>query len=255
MSLSEQVHLLHDFEYDWNSRDNHFYKLSQRDRTADMFLSQSLLSLLSYFQAKRCSVQRDRAFSLLSLCDTATKIEVDYQARRVDLAAQILELQPNAPCVCSATVVASSLGLHTESGGVPDSAKNSMQPWLDIRFTAMISKSVSNHIDLGYDHQAQYPCSLFVLALAEWLLSVTMGTHKRLLQVVREGKPLPLSSVLHRIGWTQKEWYCPDPSVPGYKMGIYDLDRNTCMLRVALLALIPGSKFPQYPDLCHLHKT
>lgn len=263
MSLSELVHLLRDFAYDWNSKHNHFYQLAQRGQTADALRTRSLIFLLSYFRDKRCSVQRDRVFSLLSVCGDAHKIEVDYQARRVDLAVQILNLLPDAICVCSATVVASSLGLHADSAGVPKSALNSVQPWVDIHFSAVISEyaNFSDEIavwthSLGHhrNYSAQHPCSRFVLALADWLLWVIRGTHKGLLQIVRERHTVSLSSALHEIGWKPNQLYSPDPTIPGYRMGIHDLDRNICVIRVALWALNPGSKFPQYPDLCYLHK-
>jgi hypothetical protein len=269
MSLSHLVHLLGDYAYDWNSKHVHFSQFAFRDRAAYELRSQSMLFLLSYFRNKECSIQRDRVFSLLSLCHEGHRIEVDYKARRVDLAARILKLNPETVCVCSATIVASSLGLHADGGGIPDPSRNPNQHWLDIHFSVEVARRDNEDDPYTLEYNLMWKpspgptdsphfehdlprlsCSRGVLETVRWFLRDYKRTRRWLTRNLQNQHIIPLSSALRAIGWDKKRWYSLGPAAPGHEMSVYDADRNICVIRVALWALNPGATTLGYPDLC-----
>lgn len=72
-----------------------------------------IVTLLDQFPNKKCSDNRDRVFSLLSLIESEdTLTEVDYNVPLEQLAYQVLYYSPGPICVCSAVVVSRSLNLQ-----------------------------------------------------------------------------------------------------------------------------------------------
>jgi len=69
----------------------------------------SLLLLLCRFQHQKCSVQRDRVFSLHTLCIEGPRITVDYQLSDDDFLEHVLSACADRLCLCSPTIVATAL--------------------------------------------------------------------------------------------------------------------------------------------------
>jgi hypothetical protein len=90
--------------------DNSFYQFEYINQKQPTELrGSSLLCLLRQFRNKKCSVPRDRVYSLLSLCDESHKLDVDYETPTVELAYQLLECYRDCMCLCAAVTVAEAL--------------------------------------------------------------------------------------------------------------------------------------------------
>jgi len=68
-----------------------------------------LASLLLTFRDKKCSVARDRIFSLLALCSETHAITVDYGCSGLELVYSIMKSNEHTLCACSTLVVMQSL--------------------------------------------------------------------------------------------------------------------------------------------------
>jgi hypothetical protein len=75
--------------------------------------SKSLFGLLSRFSDKKCSVRRDRIFSLLSLCSEGSTIQVDYGVSDLHLLFRTLEKSGSTSCLCYAAIGVYALDLTT----------------------------------------------------------------------------------------------------------------------------------------------
>jgi hypothetical protein len=73
----------------------------------------SLLILLHTFQLQKCTVERDKVYSLLSLCDQETFLEVDYDTSELTFVEQVLRSCAGAACLCSSTLLAAALCVWT----------------------------------------------------------------------------------------------------------------------------------------------
>ncbi|OAL44803.1 hypothetical protein IQ07DRAFT_592082 [Pyrenochaeta sp. DS3sAY3a] len=90
---------------------NHFSQFVENWTTS--LRSDKLIALVARFHNKACHTQHDRIYSLLSLCSEFDRpIKVDYDISRTQLAVQVLKQCPKSLCLCSAIVVAHTLGLH-----------------------------------------------------------------------------------------------------------------------------------------------
>jgi hypothetical protein len=69
----------------------------------------SLLALLCRFQHQKCSVQRDRIFSLHALCIEGSRINVDYQLPWDKFLYHLLEACTGRLCYCSPAILATAL--------------------------------------------------------------------------------------------------------------------------------------------------
>lgn len=75
----------------------------------------SLISLLGRFRGKRCSLQQDRVFSLLSLCSPSSRIAVDYNQDAVEMICEILARSPAPLCMCEIMTLLHDVGLLVRS--------------------------------------------------------------------------------------------------------------------------------------------
>jgi hypothetical protein len=73
----------------------------------------NLLRLLHTFQLQKCTVERDKVYSLLSLCDQETFLEVDYDTSELTFVEQILRSCAGTACLCSSTLLAAALYVWT----------------------------------------------------------------------------------------------------------------------------------------------
>lgn len=114
--FTELVNLLSTLDIPWQH--SHFGQFVDiRNGTIDLS-NHTLIDLLEHFQDRKCSIPRDRVFSLLSLSsDLSKSIRVDYDMPEDLLAYQILQACTGAgnskyeTCFCSATIVARGLGM------------------------------------------------------------------------------------------------------------------------------------------------
>lgn len=118
---------------------NHF---SQFVRSwSGAFQPDKLITLLAQFHNKECDNQHDRIYSLLSLCSEADRrLDVDYDVARTDLAIQVLRQCRESLCICSAAVVAQTLGPHGFKPGSEESSRNDV-PYLEFDVVANSVKS------------------------------------------------------------------------------------------------------------------
>jgi hypothetical protein len=101
--------------------DNSFYQFEYINQKQSTELrGSSLLYLLRHFRNKRCSVPRDRVYSLLSVCDESYKLDVDYETPTAELAYQLLECYRDCMCLCAAIIVAEALHVRYKPFGKPD---------------------------------------------------------------------------------------------------------------------------------------
>lgn len=94
----------------------------------------SLVELLVRFKDRKCTIARDRIFSLLSICGQNTRVKVDYSLPDEELVFQTLVSSRDQLCLCSAATVARALEVKNIStvtynvpglGGLP-------QPYIEI---------------------------------------------------------------------------------------------------------------------------
>jgi hypothetical protein len=71
----------------------------------------SLLKLIGLFHAKKCSIPHDRVYSLLSLCDDVSWLEVDYKKSVHQLARDILRNSSEGICFCTMHILDRALQL------------------------------------------------------------------------------------------------------------------------------------------------
>jgi hypothetical protein len=83
--------------------------------------SKTLINLLDEFRDSECEVPRDRVYSLVSLCSDFQLPEINYDQTGEDLAYDILKRSDDPVCVCSALLVAQTLGLDSNEDTIPES--------------------------------------------------------------------------------------------------------------------------------------
>lgn len=71
--------------------------------------SRDLFFLLGQSHNKECLIERDRIFSLLSLCEEGPRIDVDYAISDLRLLCRVLKASANSICLCSASIGARAL--------------------------------------------------------------------------------------------------------------------------------------------------
>jgi hypothetical protein len=77
------------------------------------FGHENLISLLEEFRDMECENNRDRIFSLLSLCtNESERIDVDYRASPIEIAANVLRACSKSLCLCSTVLVLQTLGIR-----------------------------------------------------------------------------------------------------------------------------------------------
>lgn len=69
-----------------------------------------VINLLHRFRNKKCAIRRDRIYSLLPLCKEAKKFKVDYEVSEAEVMRQVLNIQKDSICLCSAAIAAHALG-------------------------------------------------------------------------------------------------------------------------------------------------
>ena len=72
-------------------------------------ISQPLWELLSTFNERKCSVARDRIFSLLGLCRKENRIEVDYECSVLQLIHSLMASETYVLCLCPTLIYMQSL--------------------------------------------------------------------------------------------------------------------------------------------------
>jgi hypothetical protein len=83
--------------------------------------SKTLINLLDEFREHECEVPRDRVYSLVSLCSDFQLPEINYDQTCEDLAYDLLKRSDDPVCVCSALLVAQTLGLDSNKDTTPES--------------------------------------------------------------------------------------------------------------------------------------
>lgn len=79
----------------------------------------NLVSLMYRFHSRESSVPHDQIFSLLSLCDEPTKVDVDYSCSVEDIVYQVLDRHaPSHLCFCCALIVALPFGSSLSSSSM-----------------------------------------------------------------------------------------------------------------------------------------
>jgi hypothetical protein len=68
-----------------------------------------VVNLLHRFRNKKCTMRRDRIYSLLALCKEGMNLKVDYDVSEEHLLRQVLSLRPSSMCFCSASVLSHAL--------------------------------------------------------------------------------------------------------------------------------------------------
>jgi hypothetical protein len=68
-----------------------------------------VVNLLHRFRNKKCTIRRDRIYSLLALCKEGRNLKVDYDVSEEHLLRQVLSLRPSSMCFCSASVLSHAL--------------------------------------------------------------------------------------------------------------------------------------------------
>jgi hypothetical protein len=82
--------------------------------------SKTLVNLLDEFRDSECEVLRDRVYSLVSLCSDFQLPEINYEQTGEDLAYDILKRSDDPVCICSALLVAQTLGLDSNDDAIPE---------------------------------------------------------------------------------------------------------------------------------------
>jgi len=91
-----------------------------------------LASLLLTFRNKRCSVVRDRIFSLLALCSETNAIKVDYGCSVFDLVYSIAKSNERTLCACSTLVVMQSLAPEIDELPPDSDCRSKKGPYVEI---------------------------------------------------------------------------------------------------------------------------
>jgi hypothetical protein len=82
-------------------------KISRIDATG--LRKWGVVNLLQRFRNKKCTIQRDRIYSLLALCKEGRNLQVDYGVSEEVLLRQVLSLRPSSMCFCSTSVLSHTL--------------------------------------------------------------------------------------------------------------------------------------------------
>lgn len=88
--------------YDTNTRDHHSH-----DR--------HLLKLLYKYEDKKCAIEWERIFSLLSICLEGADLHVDYSLSEGKLLSTVLRISRLTPCLCSAHLASQSINVKAIS--------------------------------------------------------------------------------------------------------------------------------------------
>ncbi|KAH6882558.1 heterokaryon incompatibility protein-domain-containing protein [Alternaria rosae] len=80
-------------------------QVSALGSSSHIIVGNPLASLLLTFRDKRCSVARDRVFSLLALCSETNAITVDYGCSGFELVYSIMKSNEHTLCACSTLVL------------------------------------------------------------------------------------------------------------------------------------------------------
>jgi hypothetical protein len=238
------------FANDW--KDAHWGGFGQFDpsnQSLEKLRDRDMVSLISHFRYKECSVPRDQVFSLLSLSVDGARVDVDYESPAVDLAVQLLSLCPQKLCVCSSAVVAKSLGL----------AANSSELCLEIDIAGLcLAKNVLRNTSAWHENEPLY-CLTHPITSTTWAydsyvaskiplprcLENTFGYFSRAIlqdETIAEKctrlydpmQVLPLSELLSQYPSKRKDWYLlrDDPC----QIVVSDPERNLCTMRMSLQA-------------------
>jgi hypothetical protein len=97
-----------------------------------------VVNLLHRFRNKKCTIRRDRIYSLLALCKEGRNLKVDYDVSEEHLLRQVLSLRPSSTCFCSASVLSHALSPwdFTSCNGRLDLA-----PFIETHMYGLILKS------------------------------------------------------------------------------------------------------------------
>lgn len=90
-----------------DSAQKDFYNLST---SKSSIIGSPLIRLLLKFYSRKCSVARDRIFSLVSLCSEKDRIKVDYECSVFQLAHQLVSACRSTICICTTLLILDMLG-------------------------------------------------------------------------------------------------------------------------------------------------
>jgi hypothetical protein len=68
-----------------------------------------IVNLLHRFRHKKCTIRRDRIYSLLALADEVKTFKVDYDVSEEQIMRQVLRIRKSSECICSTAIVAHAL--------------------------------------------------------------------------------------------------------------------------------------------------
>jgi hypothetical protein len=114
------------------------------------FIGKGLFHLLETLPEKRCSIPRDRIFSLLALCGNDHGIRVDYEISAQALASNILRLNRDSFCLCSASIIDHTLRIE-DCPREDDNQTTALIPFAYMRFPLV------RYLELT-DRWPQVPC-------------------------------------------------------------------------------------------------
>jgi hypothetical protein len=101
----------------------------------DMIMRRSLALLLFHLRANKCSIARDRIFSLLSICSEKGRIQVDYESPVFQFVYQVLSVSSCTVCVCTTMNILGILRLEIDQLSANDLALLASDgPYLEFSF-------------------------------------------------------------------------------------------------------------------------
>lgn len=100
--------------------------------SGENILGEPLAKLLSTFREKKCSVTRDRIFSLLALCAERNHIKVDYGCSVLEMVYSIMKSNEHTFCACSTSIIIESLAPEINDFSRGEDIRYEKGPYIEI---------------------------------------------------------------------------------------------------------------------------
>jgi len=149
--LFEHLHWTIDYFYlSWKDTPIAQFKLSTKstpdpralisafEEARSLYQGASIISLLAHFRNKKCTIPRDRIFSLTSMSAEGPKVRIDYNASDSDIVRDVLQHCTTSMCVCTPLIVAQCIGF---SGSLATlfPRDTTIGPYLEIKVRNIVS--------------------------------------------------------------------------------------------------------------------
>jgi hypothetical protein len=239
--------------------DDSFYQFEfVRNDLRTKFLGASMVYLLYHFRRKKCSIQRDRVYSLLSFCDAHERrqIEVDYDTSNNDLVCQILDFHRDRMCVCAAAIVARALCSEAAIVGSPLYYEHKTPEWRldDIHRRGLCLQVVVKGFQVQRRPSSRRfeivprPAAGFSECLEHWLLEFQLVSNispcRSVDTIDNDRELVPFSEFF--TNWGEKG--CVWSSLwRGWKISVRDKKENICAIRTAMPELARSGPYANIP--------